>query len=147
MFVERCCIFPTSPSAQHKPFWKEQDVTITGDASQLHLNPSQWSVTYYLPQVDSSLLSCGLHFHLILETSSTQFSRISDWIQGQYNCDITLITVSIGSKSKVHTPVKKLLLLTHICSQPTYSTMPFAHHCNFDSSPPKSFLSSSPSPR
>lgn len=54
--------------------------------------------------------------------------------------DITRITVSDCSKSKDHMAIKKLLLLTHMCSQqPTY-----AHHCNFYSSPPKSFLPSSP---
>lgn len=95
------------------------------------------------PKDDSSLLFCGLHSHLIFEASSTQLPSISDWIQSQYNCDITLITVSNCLKSKDHMPIKKLLLLTRACSQqPSYATVTFACHCNFYSSPPKSFLSS-----
>lgn len=46
---------------------------------------SWWADTHYLPQVDSSLLCCGLRSHLILQTSSIQLPCISDWIRSQYN--------------------------------------------------------------
>lgn len=126
--MQDAAYFHLPPQLSTSP-WRGQDISI--NASGLRLGSSWWAVTHHLHQVDSSFLSWDLYSHLILEASSAQLPCISDWIPSQYNCDITLITVSNSSKSKDHMPIKKLAAHSYVLTTTSWCHRVFCSSLQF----------------